>query len=318
MDHGLNDVRHWLSSLHLNEYTKVFTDHGFTSLRKCSILNESHLRTLHIPSEYHSTLLAGARNLQLSFPNNVPNNAPPPPPEGDVPPPLPEKKSRRSLPSPAPRAKHAQNRNNNATASPKPTRQPPAIPITVPPMQMAPPSAPPRKSVLRKSMVIQDGPTLNKDTAAESRIPPPDPLNDDLIDLSGHIQAMSPGLPSKKNRKSSSRTDDSNPTVNIVVDKTNDMIESFDHLEVAGDDHYVTQPPPDHSPTQKKVRPAVKPRPTITPRPNSMHRSPTPLRASLSNTLPLPKADGIYHDSGPKSATLPTKVYIIFHCLNFC
>ncbi|XP_063684523.1 arf-GAP with Rho-GAP domain, ANK repeat and PH domain-containing protein 1-like isoform X6 [Bolinopsis microptera] len=38
-----------------------------------------------------------------------------------------------------------------------------------------------------------------------------------------------------------------------------------------------------------------------------MHRSPTPLRASLSNTLPLPKADGIYHDSGPKSATLPNK-----------
>ena len=326
MDHGLNDVRHWLSSFHLQDYTRVFIENGFTSLKTCSVLNEAHLNQLHIPKEYHHALLTGARNLQLNFPNHIVPDV-----NEDVPPPLPEKKSRRSLPSPAPRAKRegriaAQNRNSSNVTSPKPTRHPPAVPSTVPPIQVAPPSAPPRRSVLRKSMTSpQDAPIQKKNASVESNridvLPPPcDPLNDDLIDLSSHIPE-SPRLPAKKNRKASARTDDICPAVNIVVnDSNNDLMKDFSELEIASDDHYVTQPPTEPTatiPSPKKVKPPIKPRPTITPRPTSVCKSPTPLRASMSNTLPLPTAEGIYHDndSGPKSATLPnTKVCRALRC----
>lgn len=315
MDHGLNDVRHWLSSFHLQEYTRVFVDNGFTSLKKCSILTESHLIQLHIPKEYHTALLTGAKNLRLTFPLHDAHT------EDDIPPPLPEKKSRRSLPSPAPRAKHAaaQNRNSTGPVSPKPTRHPPPVPSTVPPVQTVstPPTAPPRRSVLRKSVINPlDAPVASKDTSAELRVrdaippPPPDPLNNDLIDLSNHIPVTSPRLPEKKNRKAPLKSDNSNPTVSIVVNESNDLVEGIGKLEVASSDHYVTQPPlmDPVSPGSKKVKPPIKPRPTITPRPTSVCKSPTPLRASMSSTLPSSTtADGIYHDcdTGPKSATLP-------------
>ncbi|KAL5269003.1 hypothetical protein ACHWQZ_G002735 [Mnemiopsis leidyi] len=314
MDHGLNDVRHWLSSFHLQEYTRIFVENGFSSLKKCSILTESHLNQLHIPREYHAVLLAGAKNLGLTFPNLDACK------DDDIPPPLPEKKSRRSLPSPAPRAKHAaaQNRNSTPSASPKPTRHPPPIPSTVPPMQIisAPPTAPPRRSVLRKSMINPlDAPAQSQDTSAELHVrdaippPPPDPLNDDLIDLSNHIPVTSPRLPQKKNRKAHSKSDSSSPTVSIVVNDSNDLIEGLGNLDVASGDHYVTQPPvmDSASTNSKKVKPPIKPRPTITPRPSSICKSPTPLRASMSSTLPSSTTEGIYHDcdTGPKSATLP-------------
>lgn len=307
MDHGLNDVRHWLSSFHLQDYTRIFIDNGFNSLRKCSVLNESNLNQLQIPREYHRALLTGARNLQLTFPDKSlsPDDDDH---DDDVPPPLPEKKNRRSLPNPSPRAM-----NPGQRVSPKPTRNPPSAPASA--LPVIPPSAPPRRSVLRKSVIGES--LIQNDNSADSHMrelipppPPPDPLDDDLIDLSQHIQS-SPMLPSKKNRRPASKTEESLLPMNTTV-TTNNLTKDLTRLGVSGNDHIPMELPADPGASgPKKVRPPIKPRPVITPRPASMCKSPVPLRTSQSATLPSSEhPEGIYddHENEPKSATLPVKV----------
>lgn len=307
MENGPSDVRHWLGSLNLQEFAALFVNCGYNTLKKCSTLNESHLRQLHIPQEHHHVLLHAASNLRQTFLDSAPSLV------DEIPPPLPEKKSRRSLPSPNVKVRNAKNIPKSPLAS-RPTSE----------LTCAPPVAPTRRSVLRKCLPVDVTPPRNTDRSAELHIidllPPPPPaggpvpLHPDLIDL------MSPPAPPTES-----------PPPELPIKNRNSMILPTPVEQITKElddntffeDHYVTQVQPPLEKT-KKVRPTIKPRPPIAPKPQNLapvspplpdpkkspplpdpKKSPVPLRATASSTLPQGTQLSVEEHSGPKSATLP-------------
>ena len=225
MDHGLKDVRHWLGSFQLQDYVLSFIDHGFTSLEKCCHLKESHLFQFNIPQNFHSAILQSVKNLQNVYPDH--NKLMPKMAYDDTPPPLPEKKTRKSLPSP---------RSLNKRETPIKSSFPP------------PPIAPPRSSVLRRSCIeplaydanfIQTTTNFTGPSLFDTLPPPPPYINPDLIDLF-------PPPPDPIDVPTES------------VQENNSIIHDMVKITLTQD---VTCPHPPEINSQKKVKPPIMPRP---------------------------------------------------------
>ena len=290
MDHGCKDVRHWLASFQLQDFTQAFINNGFTSLRKCCHLTEGFLLQTNVPSISHALLLDASTKLRISFPDYSNHK---PTVEDDTPPPLPEKKNRRSLPSPV--AVTLRNHDNKIRKS---------LPFGGPP-----PSAPPRSSVLRKSIV----PPLphNTDKSAELHLldllPPPPPMHEIL---EPEIVVTSPPLSPPKYQPPGDKTLSEEFLQSMPKDcqsfLSNDQpVAVQPEQQSAYYDISLVADEAARSPSlQKKPKPPIKPRPSILPRPAIA--SPKPLRQSFSSTLPSSTGlDAAEERDRPKSATLP-------------
>lgn len=279
MDHGLKDVRHWLASFQLQDYVISFMDNGFTSLQKCCFLTESHLNQIRIPTTFHYALLQSVKNLQIKYPDY--NKLLPEIANDDVPPPLPEKKIRKSLPSP--RSLYREEHHAVKSSS-------------------LPPSAPPRTSVLRRSTGLElqaydtsishntenllDFPILDT-------LPPPPPfINPDLVDIF-------PPPPEPVNFQTESDQEKSNITQDIVKITLNDVV----------------QQNKSEKNLSKRVKPPVKPRPVLSPKPSAV----TPICQTMSSYEDLfipPKMAASTNDLSSRertgSNTLPSKLFLNF------
>lgn len=284
MDHGLNDVRHWLSLFQLQDYTQKLAEQGFTSLLKCSSLTQSHLVVLNVPFHKHSAILTAARNLQLAFPDLKK-----PAVSEDDPPPLPEKKNRKSCPSPSP------GRHLNADLS----------------SNSSLPTPPTRRSVLRNlSTGTPEQQTRNSNENAGLHLldilPPPPTfpadINHDLIDVFPPPPSLSPPvLPTKK--RQSMRIEEQD---NSQQEPNHPIVDTMQALEI--DDVYITSPPEiTSSPPQRKQKPPVKPRPAITPRPAKTLLTQQATSPGASRSLPR-ASNSPNCDSGNKSSTLPASI----------